>query len=221
VAKRIIFFIVLVVLIALGWHYIDWGAYVADPSLIRDAISAHKYWTPVVFIVVQIVGELMLVPGTPFTIAGGLMFGVFWGSVFSIFCSVTSSMLIFWAMRYMGQSSIIQYLHNRFAIMRRYNLALENHGLRHVVIMRVLPFAPNNFLSIGYGLTKVSALDFAWGTFIGNLPSTIILSYFGNLVVNADDLNYALLFIGALMVLSYLWFRYGGGDRLISGEKNV
>lgn len=206
---------------ALGWHYIDWQSYIADPNLIRDAIAAHKYWTPLVFIVLQIVGELMLVPGTPFTIAGGLLFGVFWGSVYSIFCSVLSSMLIFWAMRYVGQSSIIQYLHNRFEIMRRYNFALEDHGLRHVVIMRILPFTPNNFLSIGYGLTKVSSRDFILGTFIGNLPSTVILSYFGNLVVTTDDLNYVLSVIVAIVVLSFLWFRYGGGKKLISGAKSI
>ena len=212
---RIFTLILFIGLILLGWYYIDWRAYIADPSLIRDAIATHKYWTPLIFIVVQIVGEIMLVPGTPFTIAGGLLFGVFWGSLYSIFSSVASSMLIFWAMRYMGNSSLIQYLHNRFAIMRRYNLALEDRGLRHVIIMRLLPFVPNNFLSMGYGLTKVSALDFALGTFLGNLPSTIILSYFGNLVVTADDLNYALSAIAVLVVLSLIWFRYGGGQELL------
>ncbi|OHA65131.1 MAG: hypothetical protein A2672_00360 [Candidatus Wildermuthbacteria bacterium RIFCSPHIGHO2_01_FULL_49_22b] len=218
---RIMTLVFFIGLILLGWYYIDWSAYIADPELIRDAISTHKYWTPVVFIVVQIIGELMLVPGTPFTIAGGLMFGVFWGSIFSLFCSVVSSMLIFWAMRYVGNSSIIQYLHDRFEIMRRYNLALENHGLRHVIIMRVLPFAPNNFLNIGYGLTKVSSKDFALGTLLGNLPSTIVLSYFGNLVVTADDLNYVILAVAGIILVSYLWFRYGGGDKLISGVKSI
>lgn len=218
---RIVTLIFFVAIILLGWYFIDWQTYIANPELIRDAISEHKYWTPVIFIVVQIIGELMLVPGTPFTIAGGLLFGVFWGSVYSIFCSVVSSMLIFWAMRYLGNSSVIQYLHNRFALVRRYNLALEDKGARHVMIMRLLPFAPNNILSMAYGLTHVRSRDFAWGTFIGNLPSTIILSYFGNLVVTADDLNYVFWIVVVLVTVSFLWFRYGGGDKLLSAEKSI
>ena len=208
-----------VALLAAGWILVDWSPLLHNPALIRDSIASHRVWLPAIFIVFQIVAEVLLLPGAPFTVAGGLLFGIWWGTLFSIFCSVFSSMTIFLIVRYLGEEGAMHWLHERFTLIRRYNLALKENGFRHVLILRLLPFTPGNLLSVSYGLSKVSVSDYFLGTFIGNLPSTVLLSYLGNLALR-QDLSYIISGSAVVILISFILYRYGGGVRLLE-KKNL
>lgn len=212
--RRITFFAVAAFLVA-GWLLVDWGPYLHDPDLIRSTIAAHRYWLPLIFILVQSLAEVLLLPGAPFTVAGGLLFGTLWGSVYSIFCSALSAMVIFWVVRYVGEDKVIGWLHERSQVIRRYSSALKENGFRHVFILRLMPFTPGNLLSVGYGLSTVKAKDYFWGTLWGNLPSTILLSYLGNFILAKDSFTYILIGSVAVVGISALLYWYGGGVKII------
>jgi len=202
---RSLVLIVFILILLFSWFAFDWQIYLSDPGLIRDAIATHKLWAPAIFLFVHTLIEVVLIPGSPFTVAGGLLFGTFWGSVYSLISSVLSSMILFWIIRYTGQSSFIRYLHARFEQFRKYSEGLSENGFRFVLVARLLPFVPNNVLSAGLPFTRIKGRDIFWGTFLGNIPSTLLLSGAGSLLV-ADEIGYSILVASVLVVLSAIPF---------------
>ena len=200
--------LVFFVLLLIGaWLIFDWQLYLDDPGLIRDAIAAHKIWAPLIFLLMHAVVEILLVPGSPFTVAGGLLFGTLLGSVYSLVASILASMILFWIIRYSGEQTFILYLHNRFERFRKYSEGFGHDGFRVVLIARLLPFAPNNVVSVALPFTRISGRDLFWGTLLGNIPSTLVLSGAGSLLAT-EEIGYFALIIAAVSVASGLIFFY-------------
>ena len=196
-----------ILLVLLSWVLFDWGKYAADPYLIREAVGNHIFWAPLLFIVLQTFVETLLVPGMPFSIAGGLLFGTMAGSAYSILSSTISAMAVFYIARYIGDQRLLRYLSGRFRLIQRYGEKLHKDGFRYVLFARLLPFTPGNALSVSFGMTGVTAKDHLLGTFLGNLPSTILLSYAGSFLINKDPTF--LLGVGiSLTIASFLVFFY-------------
>jgi len=202
-----IIFGLLTVVLALGWWYLDWGKYGADPGLIRDLVLTHKYWTPVVFILIQLIAEIFLVPGSPFTIAGGLLFGTLMGSVYSMLANTLSSMIIFLVLRYAGKSGITRYLHERFKLVKRFNIMLKEDGFRQVLLMRLIPVTPANLINVSFAFTKVPTRDYFWATVIGNLPGTILLSYIGSFLYAREVPHLLFVVVVAGVVSALLYYK--------------
>ena len=63
------------------WTHQEWFR---DPHLIKPEVVGWGAWGPAVYILLYAVGPSFLVPGFVMTIAAGLAFGTFWGSVWSL-----------------------------------------------------------------------------------------------------------------------------------------
>ena len=139
------------------------------PDLLEHWLnSACLLKAALIYILIYTVRPLVLFPATLLTIASGLIFGPWLGTLFTIVGENTSANLGFSLSRWFGRKLVKTHL----SIIDRWGEKLAQKGIIAVITMRLLmlPFDAVNF---GCGLTAIQHRDFAIGTFIGILPSLI------------------------------------------------
>ncbi|HEY4504808.1 MAG TPA: TVP38/TMEM64 family protein [Candidatus Paceibacterota bacterium] len=190
------------------WTAFDWQTYSENPELIRDALQKYPLWTPLIFFAFHTLAEVVLIPGGPFTVAGGLLFGTVLGTIYSLFSGMLATVILFWILRYTSGGSFFNYLQNRSTFVRYHNNKFIKHGFWHVLFIRLAPIVPANIINVGYGLSQIKFKDYVWASFLGNIPSTIILSWFGTrfIVWTAATIVVTIfVFIAIGTILSYLY----------------
>lgn len=122
-----------------------------------------------IYILIYAVRPLILFPATLLTVASGLIFGPWLGTLFTIVGENASANLGFCLVRWFGRKTVEAYSTEWLS---GWDEKLKQNGIITVMTMRLLmlPFDAVNF---GCGLTAIRHRDYAVGTFIGILPSLI------------------------------------------------
>jgi uncharacterized membrane protein YdjX (TVP38/TMEM64 family) len=120
---------------------------------------------------------LALVPASPMTIAGGALFGVLRGALYSLTGAVLGATIAFLLGRHVARRAIARRLERlpRFAAVDR---AVAAQGRRIVFLLRLSPVVPFNFLNYALGLTTISLGDFLVAS-VGMVPGALMYAYTG------------------------------------------
>jgi uncharacterized membrane protein YdjX (TVP38/TMEM64 family) len=131
-------------------------------------------WAPIVFILVYTVGVCLFVPGTILTGLGAAIFGPYWGFLYVWVGAMVGASAAFYIGRTLGREFAASLVGDRLS---KYDDAIERNGFATVLYMRLVyfPFTPMNF---GMGLTRVRFWDYFFGTALGILVGTFILTFF-------------------------------------------
>lgn len=164
-------------------------------------------WAPLVYMVVYAAATALAVPGSVLTLAGGAVFGLFWGTLYTTVGANVGANLAFWVSRSMGRDGVKRLVGSR---LDRLDGAARVHGFRALLTLRLIPAVPFNALNFGAGLTSVSWASYASATLIGILPGTIVYTMFADALLAGSqeasrDALIRVLISGALLVfLSFL-----------------
>lgn len=71
---------------------------------------------------------------------------------------------------------------------KRIDRALTHDPLRIALLLRATPLIPQNFLSYGLSLSRISYRHFALATLVGGFPAVAVQAYVGSLVHDATEL---------------------------------
>ena len=150
-----------------------------------------------IYIVIYAVRPLILFPATLLTIASGLIFGPWLGTLFTIIGENASANLAFFLARWFGRNSVERHLSVK---LDRWDKKLLKNGIVAVMTMRLLmlPFDAVNF---GCGLTAIRHRDYAIGTFIGILPSLIGFVLLGGVAAAGVQNRVLILCLSLLFML--------------------
>ena len=165
-------------------------------------VSELGPWGPIAFISGYAVAVIALVPAVLFTLAGGAIFGLVQGTLYTFIAASIGSIGAFLVARYIARGAIEQRLvrNERFAAIDR---AVGEDGLRIVFLLRLSPAFPFTLLNYALGLTRVRLADYALASF-GMIPGTLLYVYYGKVagdVVAASGGHGAERGIGGWIVL--------------------
>ncbi len=138
----------------------------------------NEWWGPVVFILIYGIGCVFALPGSLLTLAGGAVFGVFWGTVYNVLASNLGASLAFVAARFLGRDFIEGLLKN--GKLADFDKEIQRSGFKTIFRLRLIPVVPFNGLNFGSGLSSVKYRDYLLGSFLGMLPGTFIFTYFAD-----------------------------------------
>lgn len=140
----------------------------------RQLLDTSGFWAPVIFILISTFGICLFVPGTLLGTIGAAIFGAYWGFVYVLIGAVLGATAAFFIGRYLGRDFAASVIGDR---LRRYDEAIERKGFATVLYLRLVyfPFTPMNF---GMGLTRVRFWDYFWGTVLGIIAGTFIITFF-------------------------------------------
>ena len=164
-------------------------------------------WAPVLFIALYAGATAMAIPGTILTLAGGALFGFFWGTVFNTIAANIGANLAFLVARLLGREGIERLCGPRLA---RLDDATKEHGFQGLFLLRLVPLVPFNALNFGSGLTALRWRTYALATVIGIFPGTVVYTMFADALLQGSqeasrEALLRVLISGALLVfLSFL-----------------
>ncbi|MGB8691858.1 MAG: TVP38/TMEM64 family protein [Microcoleus sp.] len=137
-------------------------------------------WRPIAFVITYNLATILFIPGSVLTLGGGVLFGLWWGSIYVFVAATLGATFAFLIGRYLSRDRVVKYMeaHPKFQALDR---AVSQEGLKIVFLTRLCPLFPFNLLNYALGITQVSLKDYILGSF-GMIPGTVMYVYSGSLV---------------------------------------
>lgn len=194
-----------------------------DPNWIEEFLAGGGRLAPLVYVLLRVVAIVVtVVPNAPLDIAGGMLFGPFWGTIYSLLGSEAGAIACFLLARHLGREAIARLLHRDITFSNR----IARRHLAYIVLFaRLEPVFSFALVSYGAGLTGMSLRSFALSTLIGMTPGTIILNYYGKSFFTGSillQISLGLVLVVLLFVVP-VWIRrknpWGWYDKMTGGGK--
>lgn len=147
----------------------------ASIERLKAFIEEMGDWAPAAFVLSYALGMLIGLPGTLFTIAGGILFGKWFGTLYNVIGATIGASGAFWIARLLASQAIVDKFKGQ-KWFDKFNRGLEENGLYYMLFIRLVPLFPFNGLNFGSGLTKVSFKNYFIGTAIGIIPATFVFT---------------------------------------------
>jgi uncharacterized membrane protein YdjX (TVP38/TMEM64 family) len=175
----------IILLVALGLFYFSgWSRYLSFAELKqhREQLTA---WTQtnfalaaLIFTTLYTLSIAVSIPGaTFFTLAGGFLFGIIWGSILVVISATLGATIIFLAVRTALAGLIAKRASGWIEKMRR---GFQDGAFEYLLVLRFVPLFPFWVVNIVPGLLGVSTRTYVVATFLGIIPGSIVYVMLGN-----------------------------------------
>jgi uncharacterized membrane protein YdjX (TVP38/TMEM64 family) len=142
-------------------------------------------WAPVAFVVLWIAASVFFLPGLPVSIAGALIFGAVWGTVYTTIGANLGAAAAFLIGRYAARGMVESQIAKN-ARLRAIDDGVRRHGWRMLMLTRLVPIFPFNIQNYVYGLTDISLGTYVVVNVVCMLPGTIAYNFAAGSVRTGD-----------------------------------
>ncbi len=207
--KRILILLVLAAVI--GALNLTGATRFLDQAYLRQWVESWGLLAPLVYILIYTVAPVLFLPGLPITIVGGILFGPFWGVVYTITGATAGASAAFLVARYAAGDVIRHRLTS--PRWRRLDEGVTRHGWKIVAFTRLIPVFPFNLLNYAFGLTAIPFLHYVVVSFICMLPACIAFIVFSSSLPDlirgrvSPAFAAGIVLVGAVMTLPVV-YRY-------------
>ncbi|MFZ5997564.1 MAG: TVP38/TMEM64 family protein [Nitrospirota bacterium] len=208
-SKREIILLVLVLMIigvlrAAGLsEYLTFENIKQNSAFLKAYVEEH-YLLAVGIYIGLFISTAFLVPGAlVLTLAGGFLFGVVLGTVYTGIGATAGASLSFLAARYIAGKKIQSHYKSQLI---KFNKEIERNGYIYLIILRVVPVIPFFLVNMLAGLTGITYRTFLWTTFFGMLPGAAVYSFVGKqlgTIQSVNDLLSARIIAALLLVVLF------------------
>ncbi|MCH8945983.1 MAG: TVP38/TMEM64 family protein [Nanoarchaeota archaeon] len=175
IGKVVILLIISTLIIILLWPNIS--SILTDAEKIKEFILQFKIFAPIAYILIvalQIV--IAPIPGQPIVFAGGYIFGVILGTLYSMIGVIIGSYPVFYLSRKYGKPFVEKMAGKKF---KKYEKKIKEKGVFLLFLIYLLPLFPDDIVTYIAGLTKIKIKTLMIISFIGRFPGFLILSLAG------------------------------------------
>lgn len=140
-------------------------------------------WAPVLFILIDMLVVIFLLPGVMFTLGAGFMFGVLKGSLYVVIGTTLGATIAFMIARHLFGERVSRLVlsHSKLKLVDE---EFGRQGWKIVLLTRLVPFFPFKLSNYVFGLMQISLRHFILGVFFGIWPITINNVYVGSLAAD-------------------------------------
>ena len=187
---------ILIALIALSWsayHFGGLNQYFSFTSLKNNhelliyQFESHKLSFILGYSALYIISTAVSFPGASIlTIAAGAIMGMSTGVVVSLTASTIGSIFAFWMARYFLRGEIeSRYAHTLFKV----NEGIKKEGAYYLFTLRLVPLFPFFMVNLLLGVTSMSTWTYAWVSFIGMFPGSLLYVYAGREISKLNSMR--------------------------------
>ncbi|MDD2283581.1 MAG: TVP38/TMEM64 family protein [Eubacteriales bacterium] len=146
---------------------------------LKDAVEKEGLYAIAAFICVQVFQVVVAaVPGELVQLAGGYLFGTFWGAVFLVSGVVIGSLVAFFAARLLGFRLVKTFV-SAPKLAKLLRLVSGTKSELVIFTLFLLPGLPKDVLTYIAGLTPVNPWRFLALAILGRLPALVVSCYIG------------------------------------------
>lgn len=146
-------------------------------AALQERLDAFGNWAPLVFILVYAAATILLLPGSVLTIAGGVLFGPWFGTLYNLVGATLGAALAFLVARYLASEWVAARVGGRLG---RLIKGVEQEGWRFVAFTRLVPIFPFNVLNYALGLTRIPWLQYVLATAVCMVPGAFAYTWIGH-----------------------------------------
>lgn len=214
--KTAVLLVLLIALAALTWKLSTW----LTPQQLQQVLQQTGGWAPVLYIGLFVLLPAFFFPVAVLALAGGLLFGLWWGSVYTFIGAVLNCALMFLLARYVGRSQVQRLVEQKLSPQwqRRLQMADGKEGFLLLIILRLIPAVPYNLINYTFGLTGISFSSYLLASAIGIIPGTFAFINIGDKTLEAGSPSFWIA-IGLLVLLLVVTGLLG--KKLFPGQKNA
>lgn len=214
--KTAVLLVLLIALAALTWKLSTW----LTPQQLQQALQQTGGWAPALYIGLFILLPAFFFPVAVLALAGGLLFGLWWGSVYTFIGAVLNCAMMFLLARYVGRSQVQRLVEQKLSPQwqRRLQMADGKEGFLLLIILRLIPAVPYNLINYTFGLTGISFSSYLLASAIGIIPGTFAFINIGDKTLEAGSPSFWIS-IGLLVLLLVVTGLLG--KKLFPGQKNA
>lgn len=159
----------------------------AQQNTIATYRTDHPVMATALYMLIYIAVTSLSLPGaTLLTLAGGVIFGLVWGTVVVSFASSLGATLAFLAARFLFRDSIKAKFGDRLQVI---DTGIEREGAFYLFTLRLVPLFPFFMINLAMGLTSIKTLTFYWVSQLGMLAGTLVYVNAGTQLAKIESLS--------------------------------
>ena len=168
-------------------HYLSFE-YLKQHRLALMQWTNNHYLTAVVLYVISYALAVAIsIPGAAFfTLLGGFLFGIGWGTLLVVISATIGSLGVFAAVKLALHSWISKSADSWIAKMRN---GFQRNAIQYLLVLRFVPIFPFWAVNIAAALLGVNVLIFTLTTFFGIIPGSFVYVTLGNSLGYLFDRN--------------------------------
>jgi uncharacterized membrane protein YdjX (TVP38/TMEM64 family) len=151
------------------------------PEKIRALILSFGMWAPLIYLL-GYAQPIVVMPASVLTMAGGLVFGPVWGTLAALCGATLRACTQFGLARLLGREAVAKLLPRRAAAL---DTRLNASGFKTVLCIRLVPNVPFDVQNFGFGFSNVRFSSYLTASFLGLIPGSVALAYFGYALTDA------------------------------------
>lgn len=169
-----------------GPSYVSLDALKANRDSLTGFADAHRVAAAAMtFGAYAGVVALSLPGGFVFSLAAGLLFGRFAGTVLAVLGETLGATLAFLAARFLFADAVRRLLGARGA---RINAGFARHAFSYLLFLRVVPVLPFFLVNLAPAFTSVRVRTFVLATLLGAIPASFVYANLGQALRRLDSL---------------------------------
>jgi uncharacterized membrane protein YdjX (TVP38/TMEM64 family) len=151
-------------------------------SNLQSRIENAGFLAPLIYMVIYAIATALILPSTMLNLAGGALFGIVGGMIWTSLAAIVSAILTFWTTRLWMRSWIQKKIHQRYRILDQ---EISEGGIFYLFAVRLLPVIPYGIVNYSSGLTSISFRDYLISTTLGTVLGLFPFVMLGNSGVKA------------------------------------
>ncbi len=164
---------------------------------------------PIIYTLLYIIGTILLLPSTPLNISGGVLFGLYQGTLWSSLGAIIAALITFGFTRTIGRDLVAQKLGDKW---KAVEADIHHQGFLYLFAIRLLPILPYGIVNLVAGLTPVTWRDYTlatiFGTILGLMPFIAIGSYGMDAVQGKSIWGLMSAIVSVILfILVAIWYR--------------
>ena len=168
-------------------HYLTLESLKSQQAAIETYRQTHPLLAMTLYAALYIAVTSLSLPGAAaLTLAGGGIFGLFWGTVIVSFVSTIGATLAFLAARFLFRDWVRARFEQR---LQAIEAGLAHDGAYYLFTLRLVPLFPFFLINLAMGLTPIRTWTFYWVSQVGMLAGTLVYVNAGTQLVQIDSLS--------------------------------
>ena len=147
-----------------------------DMDKLQAWIDDAGVFAPMLFMLIYAVATVLFLPGSVITLAGGVLFGPLWGTLYNLTGATLGAALAFLVARYLASGWVAKKSGDK---VKQLMQGVEQEGWRFVAFVRLVPLFPFNLLNYALGLTRIPFMQYLWATWLFMLPGAFAYTWLG------------------------------------------
>ncbi|TAK60174.1 bifunctional TVP38/TMEM64 family protein/FAD-dependent oxidoreductase [Methylobacter sp.] len=159
----------------------------AQQAAIQTYRSDHPGLSVAIYMLIYIAVTGLSLPGAALlTLAGGAVFGLFWGTLIVSFASTIGATLAFLSARFLFRDQVKARFGDRLNVI---NKGVDKDGALYLFTLRLVPIFPFFVINLVTGLTNLNTKTFYWVSQVGMLAGTVVYVNAGTQLGKLESLS--------------------------------